>query len=117
MLFDHRVESFFRKCIVTNQSASFKTREINDILRENNQGLVLVPQLLTNNAKYFIRTSKKIELLGYNEINLNLGCPSRTVVSKNKGSGFLSKTEELDMFLDEIFSASITKISGRFICS
>ena len=92
-------------------SKSFKTRELNDVLPENNQGLVLIPQLLTNNAKDFINTSNKIKQLGYNEINLNLGCPSGTVVSKNRGSGFLSKREELDVFLDEFFSQSITKIS------
>jgi len=109
----NNIDKYFSPFIVANQNASFKTREINDILPENNQGLILIPQLLANNAKDFIRMSKKIEQLGYNEINLNLGCPSRTVVSKNKGSGFLSKKEELDMFLDEIFSVSITKISVK----
>jgi tRNA-dihydrouridine synthase len=109
--FFNNIDKYFSPFIVANQSESFKTRELNDILPENNQGLVLIPQLLTNNAKDFIHTSKKIKQLGYNEINFNLGCPSGTVVSKNKGSGFLSKREELDMFLDEIFSKSITKIS------
>ena len=105
------IDKYFSPFIPANQSEKFKTREINDILPENNQGLVLVPQLLTNNAKDFIHTSKKIKLLGYNEINLNLGCPSRTVVSKDKGSGFLSKKAELDVFLEEIFSQAVTKIS------
>jgi len=109
--FFNNIDKYFSPFIVANQSESFKTREINDILPENNQGLVLIPQLLTNNAKDFIHTSNKIKLLGYNEINLNLGCPSRTVVSKNKGSGFLSKRKELDEFLDEIYSKSLTKIS------
>lgn len=109
--FFSNIDKYFSPFIVPNQSESFKTRELNDILPENNQGLVLIPQLLTNNAKDFIHTSKKIKLLGYNEINLNLGCPSGTVVSKNKGSGFLAKREELDMFLEEIFSKSVTKIS------
>jgi len=109
--FFNNIDKYFSPFIVANQSDRFKTRELNDILPENNQGLVLIPQLLTNNAKDFIHTSKKIKILGYNEINLNLGCPSRTVVSKNKGSGFLSKREELDVFLEEIFSHSITKIS------
>ncbi|MGH4117360.1 tRNA dihydrouridine synthase [Clostridium sp.] len=109
--FFNNIDKYFSPFIVANQSESFKTRELNDILPENNQGLVLIPQLLTNNAKDFIHTSKKIKMLGYNEVNLNLGCPSGTVVSKNKGSGFLSKREELDVFLDEIFSESITKIS------
>jgi len=111
--FNQSINKYFSPFIAANQSESFKTREINDILPENNQGIVLVPQLLTNNAKDFIHTSKKIKLLGYNEINLNLGCPSGTVVSKYRGSGFLSKKEELDVFLDEIFSQSITKISVK----
>ena len=60
-------------------------------------------QILTNDSEGFITTSIKLQELGYNEVNLNLGCPSGTVVSKNRGSGFLAKREELDMFLDEIF--------------
>jgi tRNA-dihydrouridine synthase len=111
--FFDNIDKYFAPFIVANQGDSFKAREINDILPENNQGIVLIPQILTNNAKDFIYTSKKIKQLGYNEINLNLGCPSGTVVSKNRGSGFLSKREELDVFLDEIFSQSITKISVK----
>lgn len=105
----NNVNKYFSPFIVANQSESFKTKELKDILPENNQGLVMVPQLLTNNAKDFIHTSNKIKQFGYNEINLNLGCPSGTVVSKNRGSGFLSKRVELDTFLDEIFSESLIK--------
>lgn len=111
--FFNKIDKYFSPFIVANQSNSFKARELNDILPENNQGLVLIPQLLTNNAKDFIHTSKKIKQLGYNEINLNLGCPSGTVVSKNKGAGFLAKTEELNVFLEEIFSEATTKISVK----
>lgn len=111
--FFNNIDKYFAPFIVANQGDGFKAREINDILPENNQGLVLIPQILTNNASDFIHTSKKIHQLGYNEINLNLGCPSGTVVSKNRGSGFLSKREELDLFLDEIFSQSVTKISVK----
>ena len=111
--FFNKIDKYFSPFIIANQSNSFKIRELNDILPENNQGLVLIPQLLTNNAKDFIHTSKKIKQLGYNEINLNLGCPSKTVVSKNRGSGFLSKKEELNMFLEEIFSQATTKISVK----
>ncbi|HWT75120.1 MAG TPA: tRNA-dihydrouridine synthase family protein [Mobilitalea sp.] len=107
------IDRYFSPFIVANQSDGFKTREINDIIPEHNEGLVLIPQLLTNNAKDFIHTSKKIKQMGYDEINLNLGCPSGTVVSKNKGSGFLAQKEALDAFLDEIFTASVTRISVK----
>ena len=111
--FFNDIDKYFSPFIVPNQSESFKTRELNDILPEKNQGIVLIPQLLTNNAKDFIHTSKKLKIMGYNEINLNLGCPSRTVTSKNRGSGFLSKREELDVFLEEIFYEPFTKISVK----
>ncbi|MFA9464661.1 MAG: tRNA dihydrouridine synthase [Velocimicrobium sp.] len=107
------VDKYFSPFISTTQKGSLRTRERNDILPENNQGIVLVPQLLSNNALDFIETSKEIKQLGYQTINLNLGCPSQTVVSKNKGSGFLLKTEELHKFLEEIYSASVTKISVK----
>jgi tRNA-dihydrouridine synthase len=105
------VNKYFSPFIVPNISGEFKNRDLKDVLPENNQGLVLIPQLLTNQGNDFILASKKIMELGYEEINLNLGCPSGTVVAKNRGSGFLAKKEELDMFLEEIFSASVTKIS------
>lgn len=107
------VDKYFTPFIVANQSTSFKTRELQDILPEHNEGMRVVPQILTNNANDFIQTSKKIKEFGYNEINLNLGCPSGTVVAKNKGSGFLSQKEELNNFLDAIFTAGVTKISVK----
>ncbi|MDD3172308.1 MAG: tRNA-dihydrouridine synthase family protein [Herbinix sp.] len=109
----HSIDKYFSPFIAGKHNQNLKSKEMKDILPENNQGLMLVPQILTNQAKDFIQTSKIIEQLGYGEINLNLGCPSGTVVSKNMGSGFLSKKEELDAFLEEIFSASITKISVK----
>lgn len=111
--FFNNVDKYFTPFITANQHESFSTRELHDILPEHNQGVVVIPQILTNNAEDFIRTSKQLKGFGYNEINLNLGCPSGTVVSKNKGSGFLSQREDLERFLDEIFYQSITKISVK----
>ncbi len=71
----------------------------------------LVPQILTNDAKGFLQTVEKLEDYGYEEVNLNLGCPSKTVVSKNRGSGFLAMPDELDRFLDEIYSGTQVRIS------
>ncbi len=109
--FFNNIDKYFSPFIIANQKDGFKTRDLKDISPENNQSLVLIPQLMTNNAKDFIYTAKKINNMGYTEINLNLGCPSGTVVSKNRGSGFLAKKEELDIFLEEIFSQAVTQIS------
>lgn len=110
-VFFNNIDKYFAPFIVAHSSDKFRSRERNDLIKENNPDIVLVPQILTNNAGDFIHTADKIKDLGYDEINLNLGCPSGTVVSKNKGSGFLALPEELDRFLDEIFSRAVTKIS------
>ena len=86
-------------------------KERNDIAPEHNQGLYVVPQILTNKASNFIRVAKMLQDLGYDEVNLNLGCPSGTVVSKYKGAGFLAKPEEMEAFLTEIFDTLDMKIS------
>lgn len=81
-------------------------KEIRDLLPENNNPeIYLIPQILTNNAEYFIKTVKQLMELGYTkEININIGCPSGTVVSKKKGAGFLTETEKMDKFFEEIFT-------------
>lgn len=109
--FPNNIDKYFTPFIVPNQSKSLKTKEFRDVLPENNNGLNIIPQILTNNSEGFIATCKKLKQLGYDEVNLNLGCPSGTVVSKFRGSGFLAKREELDNFLDEIFKIQDMKIS------
>ena len=105
------IDKYFTPFIVPNKSRSLKTKELRDILPENNIGMNIVPQILTNDSEGFITTVMKLKQLGYNEVNLNLGCPSGTVVSKNRGSGFLAKRDELDKFLDEIYKIDDMKIS------
>ncbi|MDK0552495.1 tRNA dihydrouridine synthase [Clostridium perfringens] len=105
------IDKYFAPFVVPNSSKSLKTKELRDVLPENNKGINLVPQILTNDSDGFILTAKKLKDLGYNEINLNLGCPSGTVVGKKRGSGFLSHREELDKFLEEIFKIDDMKIS------
>ena len=109
--FGDNFDKYFAPFVVPNKSRSLKTRELRDVLPENNMGINLVPQILTNDSEGFITTARKLQQLGYKEINLNLGCPSGTVVSKGRGSGFLAKREELDKFLDEIYKIDDMKIS------
>ena len=105
------IDKYYTPFIIPNKSKSFKTKELRDILPENNENIKIVPQILTNDSELFIFTASKLKELGYKEVNLNLGCPSGTVVSKGRGSGFLAKREELDRFLDEIYTMEDINIS------
>lgn len=86
-------------------------KDIRELSPEHNQGLCLIPQILSNNAQNFLRGARALYELGYQEINLNLGCPSGTVCAKGKGAGFLSRRVELQRFLDEIFAECPARIS------
>ena len=99
------LDKYFIPFLETHEKRDFKTRELQEILPEHNEGIYAVPQILTNKADGFIRIGRALKDYGYQEVNLNLGCPSKTVVTKGKGSGFLAFPEELDRFLDEIFEA------------
>ena len=72
-----------------------------------------VPQVLTKVSEDFLWAAKVCSDRGYDEVNLNIGCPSGTVVSKGKGSGMLRDVNALDKFLEEIFAASPLPISVK----
>lgn len=104
-------DKYFLPFISPNPKGKFAPWEEADILHEHNKNMYVVPQILTNKADEFIRTAQNLQDYGYEEVNLNLGCPSKTVVAKNRGSGFLAETDKLDAFLEEIFGALKMKIS------
>ncbi len=88
-------------------------REARELPPAGTLGVPVVPQLLTKNAQDFIWMASVCRELGYEEVNLNLGCPSGTVTAKGKGSGMLRDPEALDRFLGEIFEASPLPISVK----
>ena len=72
-----------------------------------------VPQVLTKVAEDFLWAAQVCRDRGYTEVNLNVRCPSGTVVSKGKGSGMLRDLDHLDRFLDEIFRSSVLPVSVK----
>ena len=98
------IDKYFSPFLVANQTLHFHKSEIRDILPENNPGLYLVPQILTNKAGQFLWAVKELAVIyGYNEINLNLGCPMPQVAKRGRGAGFLKDHDELDRFFEEVF--------------
>ncbi len=72
-----------------------------------------VPQILAKNAEDFLWAAQCCEERGYKEVNLNMGCPSGTVVAKGKGAGMLSHVDTMTEFLDRIFHACPLRISVK----
>lgn len=107
------IDRYVTPFISPNQNRGFGPRERRDILPEHNEGLTVIPQILTSCAEDFIKAALELKKLGYGEVNLNLGCPSRTVVTKGRGAGFLAEPVKLERFLDEIFEKLDMRISVK----
>ncbi len=70
-----------------------------------------VPQILSKDAKEILHFSEQCKLLGYNEINWNLGCPYPRVANKKRGSGLLSHPDEIQSILNQLQGNLITELS------
>src|SRR5665811_308575 len=84
----HSVEAFFIPYISLKNEQILKKYE-KEILPQNNPQKKVVPQVLPKDANEIIFLSKVLEDAGYNEINLNLGCPYPMVTNREKGAGLL----------------------------
>lgn len=109
--FGDGIIKYFSPFIMPHLKRAMLTKDIQDVLPEHNKGMHLVPQILTNTAEEFLRLEEELREFGYEELNLNLGCPSGTVANKGRGSGFLAHPGELHAFLDEVFSKTQCRIS------
>ncbi len=78
-----------------------------------NEGLDVVPQLLTKDADEFVWAARLLEQMGYAEVNLNLGCPAGTVVSRGKGAGLLRDPDGLEAFLQDVCARSPLPVSVK----
>jgi len=104
---------YYAPFIAPNGDGNYKTGSRRDVLPENNEGLRLIPQILCNASEPFILVAKELAAMGYEEVNLNAGCPSGTVVSKFKGAGMLRDLESLEHTLDDIFSRCPMRVSVK----
>lgn len=107
--FGGSIEKYFAPFITASDRKELSAKEIKDLLPKNNQTLTLVPQILGNDAKAFAHTAEQIVEMGYREINLNIGCPSKTVVTKKKGAGLLAYPSMLEEYLDGVFEYVVQK--------
>ena len=107
------VDAYFMPFLSPTQHRVLTHREERELPLADSLKLYAVPQVLTKNAQDFLWAAQVCAHRGYDQVNLNIGCPSGTVVSKGKGSGMLRNPDELDAFLEEIFSASPIPISVK----
>ena len=101
------VDKYFTPFLSPVTGCAFKTRQGRELDPSHNAGLPVVPQVLTDDPDAAYDMFLLLSDLGYTEVNLNFGCPSGTVVKKNRGSGFLRDTANMERFFDRLFSRDL----------
>jgi len=107
------IARYYTPFISPTQNRRFTPREMRELAPENNGGVRLIPQLLGKNTGDMLWAMGALADMGYDEVNLNLGCPSGTVFAKGKGAGLLKSPDELRAFLDGIFAAAPVAVSVK----
>ena len=96
------VTEYYTPFIAPDSNGGFRSKFLRELTADVTQVRV-IPQLLVNNAEAFCLTAERLCELGFQEIDLNVGCPSGTVFSKHKGAGMLTDPAALDALLERIF--------------
>jgi len=107
------VDTYYMPFLSPTIHRTLTHREDRELPMADSVGFRAVPQLLTKVPDDFLWAAQQCMDRGYDEVNLNAGCPSGTVVSKGKGSGMLRDAQALDRFLDVVFSVSPLPISVK----
>ena len=107
------VDAYYMPFISPTIHRCLTNREAREVPFADTVDFYAVPQLMTKVPEDFLWAAQECKDRGYDEVNLNVGCPSGTVVAKKKGSGMLEDPENLDRFLGEIFEKSPLPVSVK----
>lgn len=105
------VDRYYMPFLSPTVHRALTPREARETPPADSVGFTAVPQLLTKVPEDFTWMAQQCRDLGYEEVNLNIGCPSGTVTAKGKGSGMLRDLSGLDAFLDAIYYKAPLPIS------
>ena len=107
------VGKYYIPFVSPTQHHVFTPKEMRAIGPEHNAGIPTVPQILAKDAERFLWAAGEMAAMGYDEVNLNIGCPSGTVTAKGKGAGMLRDLYALDTLLNEVCERSPVAVSVK----
>jgi tRNA-dihydrouridine synthase B len=87
-----------------NNEMKLPARKLAELGHISENGVEVVPQVLSKDADEIIRFAQFCEKQGFREINWNLGCPYPMVANKKRGSGMLPYPEMVDEILQKVMA-------------
>lgn len=71
------------------EAGDIRSKDRRDIAPKNNMEVPVTPQVIFKNAKELLFLINEVEALGYQSIDLNMGCPFPLQAKHGRGSGLL----------------------------
>ncbi|WP_372775792.1 tRNA dihydrouridine synthase [Mangrovibacterium sp.] len=107
-------DAYFIPYLSLGPGNKIRNSQYREVLPQNNQGIPVVPQILCSNVAELTMLATIIRDFGYEQLNLNLGCPYPMATNRGRGSALLEKPDELKRILDALFSDFNFKVSLKF---
>ena len=75
------------------EHGEIRRKDLRDVEPERNAGTTLIPQILACQPDHALMMVDALKQMGYNRIDINLGCPFPPIALHRKGSGILAHPE------------------------
>lgn len=93
------------------KGGSLMSRDVRDVQPENNNGYNFVPQVLAGTIDDTVAMVLYLKSLGYNRVDLNMGCPFPPIARHAKGSGILCYPQRVEALFKRLASIDGLKYS------
>lgn len=84
------------------EHGSVRNRDVKDVLPINNGIPELLPQVLCGPASQTVELVESLTQMGYQSIDLNLGCPHPPIALHHKGCGLLKYPDEIGQIFEQL---------------
>lgn len=98
---------------ILSKNDSVPRKYVQEIWPENNPSANVIPQVLAKDGKELLFLSDYLSGYGYQEINLNLGCPYPMVTKRGRGAGLLPFPENIKRMLFEYYEKGNVSLSVK----
>jgi len=96
-----------------NNELKLPARKMAELGNFSENGVEVVPQILSKDADEIIRFALFCEKIGFKELNWNLGCPYPMVANKKRGSGMLPYPDMVDEILQKVMAETALSFSVK----
>lgn len=106
------IDCFMSPFLPAQPAGKFRPKVWQDIVPELNTALPLTPQLMGNRPEAFTDTMRMLhEQFGYEDFNINIGCPSSPVVRHTRGCGLMPHPDRVEAIVADITTKANFRLS------